>query len=451
MAEHVMYKRETVWGTYVVPTATGTPLGTGGAIAAESFNVIPNIEFMEVADMGPGGRGRPAGAPGALAVAGTLNTKLYPQMIGRFLRSVFGTRATTAVTETTGTAVTAASVATPTVLTVASSAALKVGDAVLISGHSGGTPNLNGIHYITAITDSTHITLDVQVTSAGTWSSGAAKKTTNRNKFLPEDNTPFDSFSVQKYYDSTHAEFLRGLKVTRWGVSVRSKEFAKFTMDFVGKDATKNGGNWADGSGAGAITAYSSGATGTSGSWFYPPVIQDPLKFYQASIRTGSTSIAVTAGEIVVTGGNARTDIDNLTIGVDLGLSTDAYGIVLDDRTVQSLDEGPRVISLSFEPNFRTAWFEFYDYWKANPQSPLVLEAYFRGPQVMTSGEHGTAAQYLEYKFTFPNVRISGAPTPEQNAAYGLKRQTVTAQAAVDPVTGYDIGVVIQSPEDYSQ
>jgi hypothetical protein len=446
MAEHVMYKREAAWGTFLAPTATGTPLGTGGAVVVESFNVVPGINFMEVADTGPGGRGRLPGAPGEIAVSGQLATKLYPQMLGRFLRGVMGTRAVTPASETTGVAVTAASVASPTVITVASSAAMSVGSALLISGHSGGTPSLNGIHYVTKIVDGTSVALDVSVTVAGSWAGGNAKLTTNRNKLLFEDNTAFDSFSFQKYYDSTHAEFLRGCKITRFGVGVRSKEFAKMTIDFVGKDATKNGGNWADGSAAGAITPYTHAATGATGAWFYPPVLYDPLKFYQASIRIGGT-VAVTAGEIVITGGSARTEIDNLAFDVNLGLGTDAYGVVLDDRTVQSIDEGPRVITASFEPNFKSVWFEFYDLWKANPQAPMILEAYFRGPVAYTVG--GPA--YLEYKFTFPNVRISSAPPPDQNAAYGLKRQTVSAQCAVDPVTGYDMGVVIQCPEDYTQ
>lgn len=427
-------------GKYTAPRAEGYPTGTAGAIPVESFNVGANIEFMENTDTGPGGRGRPAGAPGALGVAGTLNTKLYPQTLGRLLRSVFGTRAVTASTSGTTYAITSSTAASPTVVTIATHT-LKVGDAVLISGSTGATPSLNGIHYITAVPSNTQITLDMSC-SVGAGAAGTVALTTNRNKLLPEDNTLFDTFSFQKYYDSTHAEYVTGCKITRFGISVRSKEFARCTFEFVGKDSAKNGGTWSNGSAAPSITAYTHAPTGATGAYFYPPVIMDPLKFYQARISLGGT-LAVTNGEIVVTNATARTEIDNLNIGVDLGVSADAFGLLLDDRTVQAVDEGARAVTVSFEPNFKVAWFEFYDLWKANPQAPLIAEIYFRGPLV-----HGTS--YTEYKVVFPNLRISSAPTVEQNAAYGLKRQTVTAQAAVDPVTGYDMGLVIQSPEDYT-
>jgi hypothetical protein len=71
-----------------------------------------------------------------------------------------------------GVVVSACSVANPTVLTVADSDPFHVGDSVVVAGHTGGTPSLNGTHTVTAIPDATSVTLDVEVTVAGTFSSG---------------------------------------------------------------------------------------------------------------------------------------------------------------------------------------------------------------------------------------------------------------------------------------
>lgn len=62
--------------------------------------------------------------------------------------------------------ITSSSVANPTVIT-ATAHKLRTGDGIVIAGHSGSTPSLNGNHTVTVVTDDT-VTIPVNVTVGGT-------------------------------------------------------------------------------------------------------------------------------------------------------------------------------------------------------------------------------------------------------------------------------------------
>lgn len=250
-----------------------------------------------------------------------------------------------------------------------------------------------------------------------------------KNKLLIDDDIAFDTFSIQKRYNATLAESIRGAKLTSFTVGARTREFATCSMDFVGKDSTMTpGGTWSDGTSAPAVVDPVP----------YEATYVEPFKFYQGVLRLGGT-VALTAGELVVTGGTERVDLDNIELTCNFNVGTDAYGVNLGDRTVQSLDEGRREITVRFDPNFNQTGAEFYNAWKDGARA--VIELYFEGPA------YNLTNKYL-MKWTLPWVVYSNGANPEVNATYGLKRHTVEGSAFVDPTTDADIGVVVQSTED---
>lgn len=124
-----------------------------------------------------------------------------------------------------------------------------------------------------------------------------------RNKLLIDDDIAFDTFSIQKRYKSTLAETLRGAKISGFTIGARTKEFATCTIEWVAKDSTISGGTWSDGTSAPAVVDPVP----------YEATYVEAFKFYQGVMRLGG-SVALTAGELVVTGGTARVDFDNIEI-----------------------------------------------------------------------------------------------------------------------------------------
>lgn len=250
-----------------------------------------------------------------------------------------------------------------------------------------------------------------------------------RNKLLIDDDIKFDTFSIQKRYTATTAESLRGCKVTSFTIGARTREFATCSIEMVGKDSTMTpSGTWSDGTNAPAVIDPVP----------YEPSYVEPFKFYQGVLRLGG-SVALTSDELIVTGGTQRVDLDNIELTCNFNVGTDAYGINLGDRTVQSLDEGRREITVKFDPNFNATGSEFYNAWKNGARA--VIELFFQGPEYVTGDKY-------EMKWTLPWVVYSNGANPDVNAEYGLKRHTVEGRAFVDPTTDADIGVVIQSTND---
>lgn len=258
----------------------------------------------------------------------------------------------------------------------------------------------------------------------------AAAGTGFRNKLLINDDVDTPTYSFQKKYRSNFAESIRGAKITGFTISARAREFAQITLNFVAKDSTVNGGTWSDGAAGPAVI----------GTVPYAAVIPESFKFYQAVMRLGGT-VSLTAGELVVAGGTARNDLDNIELTGALNVGTDAYGINLGDRTLQSLDEGRREINVRFDPNFALSDTSFYNAWKSGARA--VLELYFEGPIYAGTDRY-------QLKFTLPWVVYGEGGNPEINSSYGLKRHTINGRAFIDPTAGIrrDIGLVIQSTED---
>lgn len=70
-------------------------------------------------------------------------------------------------------AIVSSSIANPTEIETSTAHGLTDGDTVVIFGHSGSTPDINGSHTVTVV-DDTHFTIAVNVTADGTGGKGAA-------------------------------------------------------------------------------------------------------------------------------------------------------------------------------------------------------------------------------------------------------------------------------------
>jgi hypothetical protein len=65
-------------------------------------------------------------------------------------------------------AVTSSSVANPSVITTATAHGMTTGESVVLTGHSGSTPSINGTQYLATVTSTTTFTIPVNVTVGGT-------------------------------------------------------------------------------------------------------------------------------------------------------------------------------------------------------------------------------------------------------------------------------------------
>jgi hypothetical protein len=74
----------------------------------------------------------------------------------------------TIITAPAAKTITSSSVADPTLITTSAPHALVVGSVVVIAGHTGATPSLNGAHTVTTVPTTTTFTIPVSVTVGGT-------------------------------------------------------------------------------------------------------------------------------------------------------------------------------------------------------------------------------------------------------------------------------------------
>jgi hypothetical protein len=275
------------------------------------------------------------------------------------------------------------------------------------------------------------VTLPLLVRSLFPVRASVAAGTGSRSKLLRDDDVAQESFSLQKRYGVDRAESIKGCKITRLTLGARIREFATCSLEFVGKDTVMSGadpGTWADGSAAPAVVDPVP----------YPASRPRAFTFYQGVLRLGGT-VALTAGELVVSGGTAYPMMDNIELTMNTNVGTDAYGINLGDRTIQQADEGQVALGIRFDPNWATSGATFYNAWKDGERA--IVELYFEGP------EFEAGQRYIQ-KWTLPYVMYSEGGVPELNRSYGLKRHTVQGVGYVDPTTMQDIGLVVQSSED---
>ena len=414
-ATHVSLGAETEWGEWADPTLT---------IPVESCNINPAIPLMKNEDTGAG-RGARRAAHGELTLAGAINMKLYPISVWRILSTVFGVRnkVATAISTPANAQTTHTYVAGDYIKPTSGNAGAYFYKCTVGGQSAGSAPTWSQVAGA-SVTDGA-----VTWVNQGVWSTPPAGY---RNIWLPDDDLDFGSMSIQKRYGPTVIESFRGCKVNSFTLSARSKEYAKLVANIIGKDVAPYGGEWVDGSAAPEVFAPA-----------YPIPMPDAFKFYQGTLRLGGTVAKNGNDELVVTGGTDRVEVDNISLEVALGLSNNAFGVVLDDYTVQSIDEGARVVTVKFEPNFKTVGLEFYNAWRNG--EPAIAELYFRGPEYDT-----ILHKNYEAKIVVPYVQYSAAANPQLDAAFGLKRTQVTGEGKLNEDVATDIGVVVQSTEDLS-
>lgn len=119
--------------------------------------------------------------------------------------ATFNTEGTPVDNGTQGSAITitTSSVANPSTITTAAAHGLVTGDTVLIAGHSGSTPSINGSQVVT-VTDATHFTIPVNVTVGGT--GGTVTRTNTRRggrAFFQIPNTTDSPFVLGGYTSFT--------------------------------------------------------------------------------------------------------------------------------------------------------------------------------------------------------------------------------------------------------
>lgn len=262
--------------------------------------------------------------------------------------------------------------------------------------------------------------------------SSVAAGTGWKTKMMVDDDQDQSSLSFQKRYKGTVAESIRGGKLNGYTIGARAKEFATVELRWIAKDSAGSGGKWAD---------------DTDAPFVVDPVPYlasepDKLKFNEGVLAIGG-SAAIVDGEIVISGATDRCEFDNLQLVVNNNLSNNGFGVCLGDVTVQSVDEGIRAITMQFEPNFATVDEEFYNAWGDGADMTALL-------RFQSLAQFDTGRSY-EFLWALPLVRMSGAPNPELNAARGLKRQIVAADAYADPgLSNVDHSLTIISTEDYA-
>jgi hypothetical protein len=244
--------------------------------------------------------------------------------------------------------------------------------------------------------------------------------------------------SIQKRFSLQRSESIRGAKINTLTINAASGEYVTWTADMLAKDAAGRDefgvGTWSDGTAAPITVDPVS----------YTSPFPDAFKFYEAEFILGGTVTKnVTTGELTVVGGTPRAEVDNVSIEANFNLADDAYGLVLNDYTLQSMDEGIREITISFEPNFATVGFEYYKAWRAG--TPAVVVLHCQGPRFNVAP---AAPSYYDVKFVFPYVVYSAAAAPELNAEYDLKRSEVTGDCFVDEALGVDWGFSVTAPTD---
>lgn len=151
-------------------------IGLKGGIAGEAIHAFKahQLDYVE--------------EPGAeiitkLAATWQVNGEIYRPKVVRANAAISADGHTEASpldggTQAAAVTITSSSVANPSVITTAAPHSLTTGDVVLIAGHSGSTPSINGSHSVT-VTGASTFTIAVNVTTGGT--GGTMTRTNSRS------------------------------------------------------------------------------------------------------------------------------------------------------------------------------------------------------------------------------------------------------------------------------
>ena len=170
----------------------------------------------------------------------------------------------------------------------------------------------------------------------------------------------------------------------------------------------------------------------------YSAGLPDAFKFYEAELLIGGTT-ALTAGEIVVTGGIARCEIDNVELEANFNLATDAYGLCLDDRRCRTC-RGPARAHHPLRPQLRDGRGRVLQ--RLAGGTPAVVES------CTSSAPSSRPGRPTSSSGPCPTSSTSGAPLPSSTPSTGSSARPSRAGAYVDPTLGVDWGLTWKTLDD---
>jgi len=227
--------------------------------------------------------------------------------------------------------------------------------------------------------------------------------------FQFDDDADLLSLCLQQQYGPPFGSInVLSAVVNTLTLKAAKKDLVYLTFDMPAKDAARCGQNWAY-SKTPIASPDEIDPTGLT-----PDVVPRPFVFSDALITVGGTFV-LTDGKIVVTGGTAYSQIENVEIKVSSGVDTDAFGDTR-DPTVQSLRPGDRATTATFDIDWRQASTDFYDAWMDHDQA--ILEVALQSDLIEDT-------YYYEAHLALPLLDFGKAPPPDLSGAQGRKIQKV--------------------------
>lgn len=254
-----------------------------------------------------------------------------------------------------------------------------------------------------------------------------------RHKLLFVDGSPTGSLSTEKQYDGpagSNAHFARGVKIAKCVISCKAKEPATFKFDLVAQDEAWSGGTWEDGTSAPAAPTTPVP---------YPATLQLPFRFDIGTLLYGGT-LALTSGEIVVTGGVpiAYTEMVEITIE----MKQDAVYVLNNTPCAGALRDQGRQISIKMDLDWVGVDDDYVDYHRASTETTLQLR--FVGRRIVTGPPNYDEEMFI----TLPRVKPAQGSPPPLAGEKKRRKQTVVYEALYeDTTTDKDFGLVIQNEE----
>jgi hypothetical protein len=248
-----------------------------------------------------------------------------------------------------------------------------------------------------------------------------------RHKFLFDDTAPCGSLSLEKQYSTSEAQFAKGVKIARLVISCKSKEPARLSFDLVGQDECWAGGTWEDASAAPAAPTTPIP---------YPASLQLPFRFDIGQLLYGG-SLALTAGEIVVTGGAALAFVEAAEITIEI--PQEPVYVINNTPCLGYLRDQGRRITIKADLDWIGADDDFVDYHRAGTEGVLQLK--FVGAVIETT-------YHYELVCTLPRVKPAEATPPAIQGAKTRRTQSVLYEALYEPTTtSKDFGLALQNAE----
>lgn len=241
---------------------------------------------------------------------------------------------------------------------------------------------------------------------------------------LFDDSVGLLGNSIQKIYKTSATavgQNILSAVVSAFTITAAQKEKVVLGFTFEAKDEGLAGDTWDyDGSACPAIV----------GSPTYAAVAR-PYMFYDARVSWGGTA-ALASNIITISGGTDYAKIQNLEIGVDMGVDTDGYGLT-QDPTRQEVWPGNREIAVSFDISWTDYASTFYDAARAGTAMALELD-------IAISADR-------EAHIIAPSIKFDPNKLPPLTGDSAKKVLSLTGKATKEATTAKDLNIWFESGE----